>query len=211
MTLVARGLSFSYGGGGGAPVFRGVSLDVEPGERLAVEAPSGAGKTTLCRVLAGYLAPTAGEVLVDGEALADRRRGPAPVQLLWQQPELAFDPHLRLRRSLAEAGDVRGPFARELMGRLGASAAWLDRLPHELSGGELMRLSIVRALMTRPRYLIADEATAMLDALTQARVWHALMDLQGEMGFGMVVVSHSPSLLDRVATRRTALAQLGNP
>ncbi len=97
MALEARDVSFSYGG---APVLQGVSLTVEPGRPIALSAPSGFGKTTLCRILAGYLQPHVGTVLVDGAPLP--RRGPSPVQLIGQHPERALDPRLRMRDSLAE-------------------------------------------------------------------------------------------------------------
>lgn len=208
MTLEARDLSFAYPGA--APLFRGLSLRVEPGERVALCAPSGTGKTTLCRVLAGYLEPCAGTVVCDGAPVsgwaARRAQGPRPVQLLWQHPEQAFDPRLRMERSLVEAGDVQSPRVEELRCVFGIRPVWLQRLPHELSGGELMRFCMVRALMARPRYLIADEATAMLDAVTQQELWSALMTLQQREGFGLLLVSHSPALVDRVSTRRIDLA-----
>ena len=183
MSLVARGIAFRFPGG--RELYHGLDLRVEPGERVALTAPSGRGKTTLCKLLAGYLKPEAGSVSVDGEPLAAvaRLRGQAsPVQLLPQHPELAFDPS-----ALLDPFGVRGE--------------WLSRRPHELSGGELMRLAMVRALATRPRYLIADESTAMLDAVTQAELWHVLLGLQERDGWGMVLVTHSPALLARVATR----------
>lgn len=202
MALEAIGLTFCHAGSN--PLFEGVSLTVGAGERVALEAPSGAGKTTLCRILAGYLRPQAGLVLVDGAPLP--RRGPRPVQLLWQHPEQAFDPRLRMARSLAEAGEVDGARACGLRDRFGVKASWLSRLPHELSGGELMRCCMVRALMASPRHLIADEATAMLDAITQAELWAALMAVAEEEGMGLVLVSHSPALVRRVATRVVELA-----
>ncbi|WP_085831312.1 ABC transporter ATP-binding protein [Collinsella vaginalis] len=204
MTLEAQGIGFGYPGA--RPLFEDASLTVGAGERVALSAPSGAGKTTLCRLLAGYLRPQRGRVLVDGASLP--RTGPRPVQLLWQHPEQAFDPRMRLASSLAEAGEVDGEPARELRERFGVRDAWLSRLPHELSGGELMRSSMVRALMTEPRYLIADEATAMLDALTQAELWAVLLDLAAQEGMGIVLVSHSPALVRRVATRVVDLADL---
>lgn len=199
MTLQARNLRFSYPGG--PELYGGLDLSVAPGERVALTAPSGAGKTTLCRLLSGFLVPASGEVLVDGLPLApvDRLRGEAsPVQLLWQHPEQAFDPRLRVGRSLGDAND-------DLLAAFGVHPEWLTRRPHELSGGELMRLAMVRALACRPRYLIADESTAMLDAVTQADLWHTLIDLQKRDGWGLVLVSHSPSLLARVATRQVLL------
>ena len=90
---------------------------------------------------------------------------------------------------------------RGLFDALGVQPAWLSRFPHELSGGELMRLAIVRALLVEPRYLICDEMTAMLDAVTQASVWHAVMEIAAARAMGLVIVSHSPALLARVATR----------
>ena len=210
MALSSRNIAFGYPGA--EPLFRGFSLTVEAGERVALCAPSGAGKSTLCRVLAGYLEPWSGAVTCDGVAVSGRQagwgagRGPSPVQLLWQHPEQAFDPRLRMERSLAEAGDVQSSRAEELRCAFGIRPVWLQRLPHELSGGELMRFCMVRALMARPRYLIADEATAMLDAVTQQEPWSALMTLQQREGFGLLLVSHSPALVDRVSTRRIDLA-----
>lgn len=229
MSLVAENLGFSYVAG--HPVLSGVNLSLEPGERVALVAPSGTGKTTLCRLLGGYLEPDEGRVLVDGAPL-ERGAGTArTVQLIWQHPEQAFDPRVRLWRSLAEGlreadeadaepepsrrrgahGVCRADQVRErlrasgLMERLGVREAWLTRLPHELSGGELMRLAITRALLVRPRYLICDEMTAMLDALTQAQVWGGVLDLAREREMGLVVVSHSPALLRRVATRQVRI------
>ena len=235
MSLEAQGIALSYTPG--RPVLSGASLSVLPGERVALEAPSGAGKTTLCRIIAGYLAPDAGEVRVDGGLLCDAsgvvsapRDRARPVQLVWQHPEQTFDPRLRLWRSLAEgvrAGCSGGPdgavgsgctvrhrHADEVWSALERAGiaealelrrAWLPRMPHELSGGELMRLSIARALAARPRYLVADEVTASLDAVTQARVWRALIAATERDGMGIVLVSHSPALVRRVATRRVGL------
>lgn len=202
MSLVAHDIAFRFPGG--RELYHGLDLCVEPGERVALTAPSGRGKTTLCKLLAGYLKPETGSVSVDGEPLAAvaRLRGQAsPVQLLPQHPELAFDPSALLGRSLEESSGC----ADGLLEPFGVRGEWLSRRPHELSGGELMRLAMVRALATRPRYLIADESTAMLDAVTQAELWHVLLGLQERDGWGMVLVTHSPALLARVATRRVEL------
>ena len=191
--LEARDITFGYPGA--KPLYSGFSLQVEPGERVALQAPSGFGKTTLCRVLAGFERPQTGQVLVDGQPLP--RRGVCPVQLIQQHPEQAVDPRLRMRKTLAEAGEV----PQQLLDDLGIRDEWPQRYPHELSGGELQRFCIARALAANPRYLVADEVSTMLDALTQAQIWRFLMDETSRRGIGLVFVSHSPALTDRIATR----------
>ncbi|NHM16603.1 ATP-binding cassette domain-containing protein [Eggerthellaceae bacterium zg-887] len=191
--LEAHNITFGYQGA--EPLFRDFNLTVKRGERVALSAPSGFGKTTMCRILAGYLHPTAGQVLMGGAPL--RVRGACPVQLVMQHPELAVDPRSRMSDVLAEAG----PADDALLERLGIAHAWLSRYPHELSGGELQRFCIARALIADPRFLIADEMTTMLDALTQASIWHALLDEADRRNLGIVFVSHSPALTSRIATR----------
>ena len=191
--LEACDITFGYAGA--ESLYCGFSLRVEPGERVALQAPSGFGKTTLCRVLAGYEQPQSGQVLVDGALLP--KRGVCPVQLIQQHPERAVDPRLRMRKTLAEAGDV----PHQLLDDLGIRNEWLSRFPHELSGGELQRFCIARALATHPRYLICDEVSTMLDAVTQAHIWRVLLDYAQRENAGMLLVSHTPALTDRVATR----------
>ena len=212
--LEAKGVRFSYGK---QPVLDGFDLVVEPGERVALHAPSGTGKTTLCRILAGYLQPASGAVLVDGAPLP--RRGTSPVQLIAQHPEHMMDPAITIRRSLAEAttepedaqalasweekgdGIEGGSMVPRLLESLGVQREWLERFPSELSGGELQRCCIARALIARPRYLICDEISTMLDAATQAYLWRFLIDHAQANGIGMVLVTHSDALLNRIATR----------
>lgn len=198
--LEARDITFGYGR---RPLYEDFSLAVAPGERVALSAPSGFGKTTLCRVLAGYERPWAGSVTVDGAPLP--RRGPCPVQLVGQHPEHVVDPRMRLGASLAESGGAPEELGR-LREALGIRDAWLSRFPHELSGGELQRFCIARALAASPRYLIADEVSTMLDALTQAQIWRVLLDEAAQRDLGLVLISHSPALTARVATRVVDLA-----
>ena len=119
------------------------------------------------------------------------------MQLIGQHPERMVDPRMRMRAVLEEAGQMRS----DLCEALGIREEWMLRHPHELSGGELQRFCIVRALASNPRYLICDETTAMLDAVTQAQVWRFLMEYTSDREIGVLLVSHSPALLRRVATR----------
>ena len=169
MSLKAENLSFSYENGGRHVLTR-ISLKIEPGERVGLVAPSGYGKTTLCRLLAGYERPEAGTVEIDSIPI-ENIRGCMPVQLIWQHPEQAINPRWRMRQVLSEGGQVD----EESRGRLGIREEWLDRFPSELSGGELQRFCIARALAANPRYLLADEITAMFDAVTQSQIWQALL------------------------------------
>lgn len=209
--LEARNLSFGYPGTDKL-LYADFSLQVEAGERVALRAPSGFGKTTLCRVLAGYEKPQKGEVLVDGAPLP--RRGTCPVQMILQHPETAVDPRMRMASTLEEAGGAFAGIsatlrssgevsseAQRLMEGLGIKRQWLSRYPHELSGGELQRFCVARALAANPRYLIADEISTMLDAVTQAQIWSFLLSELENRGIGLVFVSHSPALTERIATR----------
>lgn len=213
-SLQAKGICFGYSG---KQVLRDFNLTIEPGERVALRAPSGTGKTTLCCILAGYLQPASGTVLADGAPLP--RSGASPVQLVAQHPERMMDPAIPIRRSLAEAttepedaqalasweekgdGIEGGSMVPRLLESLGVQREWLERFPVELSGGELQRCCIARALMARPRYLICDEISTMLDAATQAYLWRFLIEHARANAIGMVVVTHSDALLDRIATR----------
>ena len=193
--LSGENLAFRYGDG--LPwIFQDVNVKVEPGEILGLLGPSGQGKTTLGKVLAGYLEPVSGTVLCDSRPLPTNNSY-CPVQLIFQHPELAMNPRWRLKRILAE-GEM--PDA-EMLAALSIEEGWLDRWPHELSGGELQRVAVARALGSDTRYLIADEMTAMLDANTQAQIWHMVLAAVEKRNLGLLVISHDAPLLERICTR----------
>lgn len=169
-----------------------ISLTLAPGAVVGLSGPSGRGKTTLAKLLTGYHLPTTGQVLVDGAALP--RHGYCPVQLVVQNPELAINGRWRIGRVLQE-GHV--PDA-ALLDALSIDRGWLTRWPHELSGGELQRIAIARTLGSQTRYLIADEITAMLDAATQAQIWHAVRGYARQQQVGLLVISHEAALLARL-------------
>lgn len=196
MTLQAKDLTFRYPRRGAPAVLEGADLTLRSGERIGLSAPSGQGKTTLCRLLAGFQRPERGQVLLDGAPLS-RYRGFCPVQLLWQHPEEAVDPLLKLGTTLEEAG----PADRSLLEELGIQESWLERYPSELSGGELQRICIARALRPGLRFLLCDEITSMLDLISQAQIWRALLAQAAARDLGLLVVSHDPALLERVCTK----------
>ena len=158
--------------------------------------PSGFGKTTLCKVLAGYLQPDRGQVLLDGKPLP--KRGYCPVQMIWQHPERAVNPRLKMKEVLLDGQGVEGRIIQEL----GIEPDWMNRYPQELSGGELQRFCIARALGEGTRFLIADEISTMLDVITQSQIWNFLLKEVEQREIGLLVVSHSEPLLSRVAKRR---------
>lgn len=176
------------------------SVKIEKGERLAIFAPSGYGKTTLAMMLAGYLEPSKGEILLDGKPLP--KNGVCPVQLIYQHPEKAINPRWRLKRVLEESGELR----EDVLAAFGIENAWLNRFPRELSGGELQRFCVARALMSGADYLICDEISTMLDVITQAQIWRVVLAEAEKRNMGIIAVTHNKHLAERIATRTIDLS-----
>lgn len=195
--LEARGVSFRYGRRE-APIIHDFDLTIRPGEVVGLSGPSGRGKSTIGRLLASHLRPTSGVVTVDGVPPA---RGFNPVQFLSQSPVFATNPRWTIGRIVAEAWSPDD----RTMRMLGVRPAWFSRYPHELSGGEMQRVTILRALAPGLRYLIADEITSMLDPLAQADIWAALTDVANKRTVGILAISHDAHLLGKVAGRVVAL------
>ncbi len=198
--LRAQSVSFRYAGAA-EDVFSCIDLDIEAGEIVALAGPSGRGKTTLARVLAGFEKPSAGTVTVDDVPIL-QTTGFSPVQLVFQHPEKAVNPRWTMRKVLAESEHTDAA----VVDSLGIELEWLDRYPNEISGGELQRFCVARALTTETRYLIADEMTTMLDALTQAHIWRVVTEWATGQGAGVLVVSHEAPLVRRLCSRVVELS-----
>ncbi|MFE6627765.1 ABC transporter ATP-binding protein [Streptomyces rochei] len=195
-----------------APVFRGVSLTVRPGQAVGLLGPSGCGKSTLARVAALLHHPDAGTLVVDGTPVRRwRHRAPRAQRtafgVVFQQARLSADPRLTLTDLIAEplraTGRREGVGGRvaELAATVGLTADLLGRRPHEVSDGQLQRACLARALVLRPRWLVCDEMTAMLDASTTAALVRVVEDYRAETGAGLLAVGHDRVLLDRWCDR----------
>lgn len=195
MVLQAKNVSFRYKEDGPL-ILENLSFEVREGERVGLRGKSGIGKTTLCRLLAGYEKPASGEILLDGRPIMNYR-GYCPVQMIWQTPEHAVNPRRKMKTVLEEGDQISA----HIVEGLGIEPDWKERFPAELSGGELQRFCIARALGERTRFLLADEISTMLDLITQSQIWNFLLEEAERRNLGLVAVSHSDALLERVCTR----------
>ena len=199
MRLEAKDISFRYDNGN-RQILNNLTMYMDSGERVGLIAPSGFGKTTCCKILAGYEKPDHGEVLLDGKPLSSCK-GYCPVQMIWQHPENSVNPRLKLKEVLKEGDGVED----RVIEGLGIEPEWLNRYPAEVSGGELQRFCIARALGGGTRFLLADEISTMLDLIPQSQIWNFLISEVERRNIGLLVVSHSQGLLERVCTRRLDL------
>lgn len=179
----------------GPEVFRDISLQLKPGEVVGIYGKSGLGKTTLAKLIAGYLQPNSGQIEIDGKKPLSKGRN--PVQLIWQHPEQAINPRWRMEKVLLEAGKIDSDLLEDLKIRKN----WLHRYPSELSGGELQRFCMARALHPDTNYIIADEMTTMLDAITQVQIWQTLIKMVKQRSIGVLSISHNQELLGKISDR----------
>jgi peptide/nickel transport system ATP-binding protein len=193
MLLKANDISFGYSKN--KMILNHVNFGVNAGERVALIGPSGCGKSTLSQILAGYLSPSSGSVLFDGTPLPDK--GYCPVQLIYQHPEKAINPRWKMQKTLNEAWKPDDAFLSEI----GIEKQWLNRYPGELSGGELQRFCVARALGPQTKFIIADEMSTMLDVITQAQIWQLMLNIIKKRNLGLLVVTHSPELAERICSR----------
>jgi peptide/nickel transport system ATP-binding protein len=199
----------------------GVSLTIEAGRSVGVVGESGSGKSTLARLAMALERPTAGSVRLEGvdlnalpaEALRKARQH---FQMVFQDPYGSLDPRQRVARIVGEPLNAQGgadaATQRQRVGEtleaVGLRAADLDKYPHEFSGGQRQRIAIARALVTRPKLIVADEPVSALDVSVQAQVLNLLLDLQAEFGITYLLISHDLAVVDHVC-EEVAVIYLG--
>ncbi|MGH3691827.1 MAG: ABC transporter ATP-binding protein [Microbacterium sp.] len=216
MTLLElRDAGFAYGS---RRVLDDVSLRIDEGDSLGLVGESGAGKSTILRLLLGLAAPREGQVLFEGTPLALRdraqmRRFRASVQPVFQDPYSSLDPRQRIDRiigeplrslGLASGTDAQRRIA-EALDSVGLAADTARRYPHEFSGGQRQRIAIARAVVSRPRVLLADEPVSALDVTTRVQVLELLDRLRRENGLSLVMVSHDLTAIASACDRTVVL------
>jgi peptide/nickel transport system ATP-binding protein len=202
--MYLKGENISFGYKRNNLILNNVNISLNSGEVLGLIGDSGSGKSTLCKILAGYENEYKGNVSIDGKEITSK--GYNPVQLVFQHPEKAVNPKWKMKDILNEGHDV----SQDILDSFGIKKSWLNRWPNELSGGELQRFALARALNPQTKYLIADEITTMLDAITQAQIWNIVLEIVEEMSVGVLVVSHEKNLIKKLCHEVVYLNEINN-
>lgn len=191
MELKATDVSFKYPSAK-EYLLKDVNLELDNNKIIGLIGDSGSGKSTLCKILSSYITNYEGSVSFDGNPLP--KKGFKPVQLIYQHPEKVMNPKWRMSQVLKESWDVTD----EDLEEFGIQKSWLNRFPQELSGGELQRFSVLRSLNPNTKFLIADEMTTMLDAITQVQILDSVLKAVKKRKMGFLLVSHDMDLVDTI-------------
>ena len=192
--------------GGSVRAVDGVSLEVFPGETLAVVGESGCGKTTLARTVLGLQPLKSGQIKLKGEPIkGTSRKSGSQIGMVWQDPYASLDPRWKVGKSVLEPFNILGKSgdAAAIFQEVGLDPAMVDRFPHQMSGGQRQRVAIGRALALKPPLVICDEPTAALDLSIRAQILNLLKDIQRNNSCAFLYISHDLMtvrfLADRVA------------
>jgi len=199
----------------------GVSFSLNAGETLGVVGESGSGKSTLGRLVLRLLEPTAGEINFDSQKISDLnpkelRAARRQMQMIFQDPFASLDPRMTIEALIREPLDIhkigteseRAEMVKEIVGHVGLTKDALTRYPHEFSGGQRQRISIARAIITRPKLIVADEPVSALDVSIQSQILNLMLDLRKEMNLTYIFISHDLSVIQHIADK-VAVMYLG--
>ena len=203
MLLEVKNISYRYSKSS-RWILKDVSFTVDSKERVALVGPSGYGKSTLSKIISGYIKPDKGEVLWDGKPTP--KKCYCPIQMIYQHPEQSVNPRWKMGKTLNEGWNVDN----NLLDEMGIEKSWLNRWPNELSGGELQRFCIARVLGPETKFLVCDEISTMLDVITQAQIWNLLLKISHKNNIGMLVVTHNMDLARKVCNRIIELPKINN-
>ena len=181
MLLEVKNISYRYNKDS-KWILKDVSFKIDSKERVALVGASGYGKSTLSKIISGYIKPDEGEILWDGKPIP--KKGYCPIQMIYQHPEQSVNPRWKMGKILNEGWNVDN----DLLKEMGIEKSWLNRWPNELSGGELQRFCIARVLGPKTKFLVCDEISTMLDVITQAQIWNLLLKISEKNDLGMLVV-----------------------